>query len=97
MSQAPATSELVDQLGALSVQGANIKKKMDDLKVQLIERGHGAHSGLFFDACVVASQRNDIDWKAVPRLLAFFLNRYRKASTTISVRVTARVQRKQAA
>jgi hypothetical protein len=56
---------LVDQLGCIKAQIADLEKQEKAIRAQLIDTGHGAIEGELFRATVSRSEVERVDWKAV--------------------------------
>lgn len=82
---------LVDELGQLRAEMADLEKRASAIKETLIEAGIGAYEGNTFRATVSKSTRNTLDLEAVrEKLSPQFIRSHTKSSPVISVRVVAR-------
>lgn len=84
---------IVDALGAIKAQIADLKKTEDALKAQLIQSGVSEADGATFRATVSVSERNVIDWKAIAEKLEpsrQLVTAHTSVSESVTVRVTAR-------
>ncbi len=70
---------MVDELGMLHSQAAEIEKKMKALKATLAELGDGAYEGAIFRATVATSERSNLDMAAVREKLS---DQFLRAHTT---------------
>ena len=81
----------IDELGYLKAQIADLIKKSDALKAEILAEGPGAYDGALFRAAVSEVTRNFIDADlAREHLTAKQLAKITKTCSTYSVRVTAR-------
>ena len=91
-------SKLVDDLGILKAEIADLAAKEKTIKEQLIEAGVGAYDGDFFRASVSVSQRETLDADACrAKLSPQFIAAHTKVTDVTTIRVTARVQDRKAA
>ena len=82
---------LVDDLGVLKAQIADLALREKAIKDQLVEAGPGAFEGEFYRAAVSVSQRETLDMDAVrEKLSPQFIAAHTKVTETVSVRVSAR-------
>jgi hypothetical protein len=83
---------LVDELGALKSQIADLEIREKAIKDQLSAIGAGAYDGAHYRATVTFSERATLDMKAVREKLSV---QWRRAHTTVTpvttVRVVARI------
>ena len=62
---------LVDQLGGLRSQIADLEKTADDIESKLKAAGKGTYSGVLYDATVFAYKREIVGWKAIAYKVGF--------------------------
>ncbi len=62
-------AQLVDTLGQLNAEMAELKNDADRIKKQLIEAGVTPVEGDYYRATVVTSNRTYIDWKTIAEKL----------------------------
>lgn len=85
------TGKLIDELGVVRKQLADLIEKEERLKRQIKEFGEGAHNGTIYCATVSHIDRRTLDPKKVARRLDPRAFRACYKTTTITeVRVTAR-------
>jgi len=86
-----ANNPLIDRLGMLRAQAADLAKQMDAIKTELIAGGVAVHEGALFRASVALSSRNFIDADLARKYLTEKqLAKITKTNSTYAVRVTAR-------
>jgi hypothetical protein len=84
-------ASLVDQLGRLQAQIADLEAKEKALKAALVAAGVGAYEGELFRATVSASERSTLDMAAVrEKLSPQFLRAHTKVTPVNTVRVSAK-------
>ncbi len=84
--------KLVDQLGYLRAQIADLEAVEKRLKDQIASRGAGAYEGEVFRARVTVGERETLDMVAVrEKLTPQFIKAHTKVSETVTVRVGAKV------
>lgn len=82
---------LVDDLGRLQAQIAELSAKEKAIKAALIAAGVGAYEGELFRASVSASERETLDMKAVrEKLTPQFMRAHTKVTQVNTVRVSAK-------
>jgi hypothetical protein len=82
---------LVDELGHIKAQMANLVMREKALKTQLIDAGVGAYEGDDYRASVSHSVRETLDMDAVrEKLTPQFIAAHTRATDVFSVRVSAR-------
>jgi len=84
---------VVDELGMIQAQIAELRKTEAELKAALIGSGEHKIEGALFNATVVEATRKITDWKKIAIKLGASVQMIRgntKLSESISVRVTAR-------
>jgi len=89
------TGALVDKLGALRAQAADLGSDIKFLEGLLKEAGPGAYEGDLFRATVSVSERATVAWKAIAEKLGAsrqMLTANTKVSEVSCVRVTARLK-----
>ena len=87
-----AVGALVDELGELKAQIAELEKKESALKKQIQEAvGTGAAEGSLFRVTVTVSQRETLDMEAVRNHLSpQFIRAHTTSKDVTTIRVTAR-------
>jgi hypothetical protein len=65
MTTATNTGTLVDMLGDLRAEAADLKEQIATLETALKEQGAGTYEGEKFRATVSASERTTVGWKTV--------------------------------
>ena len=84
-------SHLIDDLGHLQAQIADLTKRADVIKAQLKSQGAGAYEGSLFRATVSISERETLDMAAVREKLTHqFIAAHTNVSTVVTVKVVAR-------
>lgn len=66
------TSDLfaqIDQAGAISAEIKALEKQLETLKATIKAHGTGKHAGFVFQAHVIESSRETIDWRAIAEKL----------------------------
>lgn len=66
------TSDLfaqIDQAGAISAEIKALEKQLETLKATIKAQGAGKHAGFIFQAHVIDSDRESIDWRAIAEKL----------------------------
>ena len=87
------TEEVVDRLGVLKAQIADLVEAENELKAMLIAQGSGAYDGRVFRATVTESERAQLDIDAARRKLGSkWVKAHTSYSNVTSVRVVARVR-----
>jgi hypothetical protein len=87
----PTNMTVVDRLGYLKAQIAELKREENDLKAELIEEGPGAYEGDDYRATVSVTERETLDMKAVrEKLTAQFIRAHTNVTEVTTVRVVAR-------
>lgn len=82
---------LVDQLGYLSAEIANLELRQKQLEDELKAIGAGAYEGALFRATVSVADRKTLDMKAVRKKLSKqFIAAHTKTKEVMSVHVVAR-------
>jgi hypothetical protein len=85
------TPHKIDELGYLKAQIADLVKKADALKTEILSEGPGAYDGALFRATIAEVTRSFIDADlAREHLTAKQLAKITKTCSTYAVRVTAR-------
>ena len=88
----------IDQLGIIKAQIADLKAQEEALRAVIIEQGPGAYEGDMFRATVSESERATLDMAAVrAKLSAQFIRAHTTYTDVVTVRVSARTNRKLAA
>jgi hypothetical protein len=83
---------LVDDLGRLQAQAADITAKMAEIKSQLVSAGVDAIDGELFRVTVSHSERESLDLDAVrAKLTPQFIRAHTRVTPVTTVRVKARV------
>lgn len=81
----------VDELGLLKAQIADLTKKAEALKTELIAQGTGVYDGALYRASVTETSRSFIDADLARKFLTEKqLAKITKICGTVTVRVTAR-------
>ena len=89
---------LIDELGVLKAQIADLEVRETALKDALIEAGPGAYEGDFYRATVSVADRNTLDMKKVrEKLSPQFIAANTKTTEVTTVKVVARNGQKMAA
>lgn len=84
-------SPIIDELGVLKAQIANLEAQEKALKDQLIELGAGCYEGQVFKVTVSVAERSNLDMKAVrAKLSPQFITAHTTITTVKSVRVVSR-------
>ena len=82
---------LVDELGQLQAEIADLAERASAIKETLIEAGQGAYEGNTFRATVSKSTRETLDMEAVrEKLSPQFIRSHTNCRPFVSVRVVAR-------
>ncbi len=84
---------IVDQLGTLQAEIAELTAQERKLKDQLIAEGEGIHEGDLFNANVIVSERKNVAWKKIAEKLGATAQMIAGNTTKLevtSVKVTAR-------
>ena len=84
---------IVDELGTVKAEIANLKAREEFLKKALEDSGETAIDGTLFRATVATSQRTNIDWKTIAEKLEpsrQLITAHTSVGYTTAVRVTAR-------
>ena len=88
-----STTAIVDQLGMVKAQIAELTRTETKLKERLVAIGIGAHDGNIFRATVSASDRETLDMDAVrAKLSPQFISAHTRVTPVITVKVVARVK-----
>jgi hypothetical protein len=83
---------LIDDLGRIRAELAELSKRERELKDQLIGLGEGAYDGDLFRATVSRSERETLDMEAVrSKLTPQFVRAHTRVTPVTTVRVSARV------
>lgn len=91
-------ADLVDQLGNLKADIANLTTKEKAIKDKLIAAGAAEIDGNIFRATISRGERCTLDMDAVrAKLSPQFIAAHTKETPTVTVRVTARVHDRKAA
>ena len=91
-------AKLVDDLGVLQAQIAELEGKAKVIKDTLKAEGAGAYEGDLFRATVSVSDRETLDMKAVrEKLSPQFISAHTKVTSVACVKVSAKVNGKLAA
>ena len=86
-------TKLIDDLGLIKAQIAELTKQESALKAAIVAMGEGAHDGDLFRATVSTSERETLDMAAVrDKLSPQFVAAHTKVSTVTCVKVVARVK-----
>lgn len=89
---------VIDELGYLQAEIANLAEREAKLKNELRALGPGAHEGELFRVTVSTSVRETLDLEAVrERLSRQFIKAHTKEKIVTTVKVTARTGEKEAA
>jgi len=86
-------SNPVDSFGFLKAQLAELEKRADDIRAQVIALGTGAHEGETFRATVSVADRESVDWKTIAEKLApsrQLVTAHTSAKSVTTVRVVAK-------
>lgn len=84
-------SKLIDELGQLKAQIADLEKREEKLKADLRATGVKVAEGELFRVTVTTSDRETLDMEAVRNHLSpQFIRAHTKISQTTTIRVTAR-------
>jgi hypothetical protein len=87
---------LIDDLGRVKAQLADLARREKELKEQIVELGEGSHEGDLFRATVSFSERETLDMEAVrEKLTSQFIRAHTRTTPVTTVRVAARVQAKE--
>jgi hypothetical protein len=82
---------VVDQLGLIKAEIAQLQEQEKALKEQLIALGDGKHSGNLYDATVSPTSRDTLDMEAVrAKLSPQFIRAHTSTTHFSTIRVTAR-------
>lgn len=84
---------LVDRLGALKAEIADLESQAEALKAKLVESGEEVVEGSSFRVAVSRSLRVNVDWKAVAAKLEpspQLVSAHTSEKEVVSVRVSAR-------
>ena len=85
------TLSTVDELGLLKAQIADLTKKAEALKTELIAQGAGVYDGALYRASVAETSRSYLDADLARKFLTEKqLAKITKVCGTVTVRVTAR-------
>lgn len=88
-----AVGAIVDQLGRLQAQIADLEAQADAIKTTLAICGEGAYEGALFRATVSKSERNSLDMKAVrAKLSRQFIAANTNVTAVTSVRVVSKIE-----
>jgi hypothetical protein len=83
---------LVDELGAIKAQIADLEIREKKLRDQLVAIGPGAYDGDNYRATVSSSERDTLDMKAVrEKLTKQFIRAHTSTTEVTTVRVDARI------
>ena len=89
-----STADLVDQLGTLKAQVAELTQLEKILKDALAAKGEGEYEGKIFRATVAFSNRGSLDMDAVRgKLSAQFLSAHTTYCEVTTVRVVGRMRK----
>lgn len=85
--------ELVDTLGAIKAEIANLTAQEKVLKDKLIALGESAIDGELFRATISTSERATLDMEAVrAKLSPQFITAHTNVSTVTAIRVVSRIR-----
>lgn len=59
----------IDQAGSINAEIKSLEKQLEALKGIIKAQGMGKHAGFVFQAHVISSEREAIDWKAIAEKL----------------------------
>ena len=60
----------IDQAGSINAEIKFLEKQLETLKAIIKAQGAGKHAGFVFQAHVIDSERESIDWRAIAEKLA---------------------------
>lgn len=88
------TSTIVDELGAIQAEIADLQDQAKAFRAKLVEAGVGTHEGALFSASVSETERNTLDMRAVRlKLTRQFIVANTNVTSVTTVKVTARSRR----
>jgi len=88
VGQLTAGADLIDAMGRLKAEKANLERREKALRDQIVALGLGPHEGADYRATVSVSERETIDMDAVR---AHVSRQWLQAHTTVSTVTTVRV------
>ena len=84
-------ARVVDQLGILLAQKADLDAQIDAIKTHLREQGEGAYEGELYRATVSTQERSTLDLKAVrAKLSDQFIRAHTNVTESVVVKCVAR-------
>lgn len=94
------TPELIDRVGFLRAQAAELKKELDVAEAFIKAAGPGRYEGTLFSASVSTSERRLVDWASVAAKLepsTQLVTAHTRYSESTSLRLSSRVKTARAA